>query len=1011
MNAPRNLLIPLSLLGSLAAWAEPGAPKPSKVSFAREVAPIISSKCYHCHGQDEHSRKAELRLDLREEAVKERDGSRAIVPGHPEQSGLIERILSKDKDEVMPPPKEGHAITPAEAETLRKWIAQGAPYEGHWAFRNPTPPVVPALPAAAHARNPVDHFIAQALTTEGLQQNPEADPAILHRRLHLDLLGLPPAPSDIERFAADPSPDRFEKEVDRVLASPHFGERWARPWLDLARYADSTGYGSDQLRLNIWPYRDWVIKALNANRPFDQFSTEQIAGDLLPNATRDQIVATAFHRNTMTQNEGGTDDEEYRVAAVKDRVATTMQSWMGLTAGCAQCHSHKFDPLTQKEYYQLFAIFNQTEDADRPDETPLLPLPTPEQTAKLEALNAQLAALEAETKKPNPEIDREQETWEPLASRSIDWQRPALKSASSRKSTLQADADGILSVVGTPEKVEQYTIQFEAPPTPVSAIRIEVFGDPQATRPNANFRLTDFKAEALAGKSTGSEKPVAVTFSGVSADHSTPNGGPENAVDTNPRSGWTIPVKDNHAAVFQLAKPVSERPIRITLKLDDPLSPLITRFRISFTDASGTVEELPRHIRDILAIDSAQRDPKQRKAVADHFRPKSAVMRDLTKKMDAARKDLAANKPVELPVMREKAGLRKNFILNKGNYLTPGEEVLADLPASFHRSADGPKDRLALARWIFAPDNPLTARVAVNRFWSQIFGLGLVETEEDFGTQGTWPTHPELLDWLAVTFRTPKAEGGLGWDIKALLRLLVTSHTYRQSSLTSETAKRKDPRNLFLSHYSRRRLEAEAIRDQALAVSGLLSEKIGGPSVYPPQPDGLWTIAFRGVEKYPTSRGEDRWRRSLYTIWRRIAPNPTMATFDAPTRETCTLRRVPTNTPLQAFVTLNDPVYFEAAQALARRILRDTPGQSNQERIRYSLVLAIQRPPTQTQIDSLTRLFETELANYRADLESAKKLSSSPELPLPKEADSAELAAWTAVSNVLLNLDGFLTKS
>ena len=1010
MNVSQSLLV-LCLLGTPTLQGEPGASKPAKLSFAKEVAPIISSKCYHCHGQDEHSRKADLRLDLRDEAIKTRDGVRAIVPGRPDQSALIERILSKDKDEVMPPPKEGHAITESEVSILRNWIAQGAEYEGHWAFRNPVPPAVPALPQGALSRNSIDSFIIEALKGLGLHQNPEADPAILHRRLSLDLIGLPPSPSEVAAFEHDSSPERFEKAVDRLLASPHFGERWARPWLDLARYADSTGYGSDQLRLNIWPYRDWVIKALNANRPFDQFSTEQIAGDLLPEATRDQIAATAFHRNTMTQNEGGTDDEEYRVAAIKDRIATTIQGWMGLTAGCAQCHSHKFDPITQKEYYQLFAIFNQTEDADRPDESPLLPLPTPEQTQKLATLNSELSELQSELQRPHPEIDREREAWEAFAGRTLDWQLPTLQSAKSRNGTLTANAEGILSIDGQPSKTEVYTLTFDAPATPVTAVRIELFAQSNAQNPKANFRISDIKVEALPGKAPGTQKIETLKISRITSDHALSNNSLEKAIDSDPRSGWTPPIQDNHAAALELSKPVESRPIRITLRQDDSISPILTRLRIHFTSAPSPVDELPANIREILAIDPQQRDAKQKKALADHFRPKSKIVQTLNQKIEAKRAEIASNKPVELPVMREKPGMRKTFVLNKGNYLTPGEEVAAELPASFHRSSDGPKDRLALARWIFSPENPLTARVAVNRFWSQLFGLGLVETEEDFGTQGTWPSHPELLDWLAVQFRTPKAEGGLGWDIKALLRLMVTSHTYRQSSLASEVAQKKDPRNVFLSHYTRRRLEAEAIRDQALAISGLLATKIGGPSVYPPQPDGLWTIAFRGAEKYPTSKGEDRWRRSLYTVWRRIAPNPTMATFDAPTRETCTLRRIPTNTPLQAFVTLNDPVYFEAAQALARRILRDTAGQSPEARIRYALLLALQRPPTTTQIESLNRLLETESANYRNDLEAARKLSASAELPLPKEIDPAELAAWTAIANVLLNLDGVLTKS
>lgn len=1017
MQRPATFLL-LLLPCAPFALAQPGAPVNSKVSFAREVAPIISSKCYHCHGQDEHSRKAELRLDLRAEAVREHDGVRAIVPGKPSESALIERILSKDKDEVMPPPKEGHAITAAEAEILKKWIAEGAEYEGHWAFVRPRQPQVPPLVGNEIALSPVDHFIAEALRGPGLKQNPEADPATLLRRLSLDLTGLPPSPKEIATFESDSAPERFEHAIDRMLASPHFGEKWARPWLDLARYADSTGYGSDMLRLNIWPYRDWVIDAINANKPFDQFSTEQIAGDLLPGASREQIVATAFHRNTMTQNEGGTDDEEYRVAAVKDRVATTMQGWMGLTAGCAQCHSHKFDPLTQKEYYQLFALFNQTEDADRPDESPLLPLPTPKQTEILERLNREIAALEADLKKRNPETDREQSEWESKVRQPVQWEPAVLSSGTHRTGIITTDADGVLTLSQEPGKTDVYTLLLEPSAEPVTAVRVELIPNDAQLNSKANFRLSEIEVESVPGKPQAEAKdsktpgPSRLKFAHSSTDHPIAEVGPDKAHDNNLRTGWAVPVNAAHAAAFEFSRPAAGGvPLKVTLKLDDARSPAFTKFKIYLTHQKGPVRELPKSILQILATPAEQRDQKKADALADYFRPESKSFQKITGEIAAKKADLAANKPVELPIMKESPGRRTSFLLLKGNYLTPGESVEGALPASFHPSPGGEMNRLALARWIFSPENPLTARVAVNRFWSQLFGMGLVETEEDFGTQGTWPSHPELLDWLAIQFQKPKSEGGLGWDTKALIKLLVSTHTYRQSSRASETAQQRDPRNVLLSHYTRRRLEAEAIRDQALAVSGLLSSKVGGPSVYPPQPEGLWTVAFRGAEKYPTSTGENRWRRSLYTVWRRIAPNPTMATFDAPTRESCTLRRIPTNTPLQAFVTLNDPVYFEAAQAMARRILKEAPQPSTEARLRFALTLAIQRPPTESQINALRTLIDSELARYSADAEAAKKLCTSEELPLPEGADPAELAAWTSVANVLLNLDGFLTKS
>lgn len=737
---------------SIFSLAAAGAMAADKVDFNADVRPVLSHTCFHCHGADESSRKAELRLDLPAEAMKQRKGTTPVVPGSPEKSDAWRRITSTDLKIQMPPPDSKISLKPQEIETLGRWIKQGAVYAKHWAFEPPKLPAVPKIADGAVAKNPIDNFVVAKLPERGLKQNPEADRNTLIRRLSLDIIGLPPTREEVEAFVSDKSPDAYEKTVDRLLASSHYGEKWARMWLDVARYADSTGYGSDQLRLYMWPYRDWVINSFNANMGYDEFTIEQLAGDLLPDATVQQKLATAFHRQTMMNTEGGTDDEEYRVAAVKDRVNTTMQAWMGLTAGCAQCHTHKFDPITHKEYYQLFAIFNQTEDADRSDDAPRIPAP---------------------------------------------------------------------------------------------------------------------------------------------------------------------------------------------------------------------------------AGEDAQKKPKT----------------------------------VEVPVMKEREkNLRVSHILAKGNYLAPTDEVRPALLASFNPGPTNNVNRLALAKWLLAPDNPTTARVAVNRFWAQLFGAGIVETEEDFGTQGSQPINQELLDWLAVTFRSPKSEGGLGWDMKALIKVIVSSQTYRQSSVASDAAQKNDPRNHLVSHYPRRRLEAEAIRDQALSLAGLLSPRIGGPSVYPPQPGGLWVVAFRGAENYPTSTGEDRWRRGLYTIWRRIAPNPTMFAFDAPSREICTVRRLPTNTPLQSFVTLNDPVYVEAAQAFARRIVRDAKGDARQK-IKWALETTLARPATETQIAALATLLEKTSAQFHADADSARKLATSSELPLPPGADAAELAAWTTVANVLLNLDGVLTRS
>jgi hypothetical protein len=761
--------------------ADPGHPVAARsVDFNRDVRPILAKTCFSCHGADEKHREAGLRLDVREAAVQRlADGKTAIVPGHADQSEFVRRITAKGADERMPPADANSTLTKEQTEILTQWIAQGAPYSRHWSFEKPTRPKLPRPNAIADGpewpANPVDLFVAAKLHDAGLAPSPPADPYVLIRRLSLDLRGLPPTPEEVDEFARDADDGGYERLVDRFLSDPAFGERWARPWLDLARYADSAGYASDPLR-TIWLYRDWVINAFNANMLFDQFTIEQLAGDLLPTPTTEQLVATAFNRNTMTNTEGGTDDEEFRVAAVKDRVDTTMDVWMGLTIGCAKCHSHKFDPITQAEYYQFFAIFNQTADNDQPDESPTLSFPSAEAARQREAIDAQIAALK--------------------------------KRASSKK-------------------------------------------DPK-----------------LAAK------------------------------------------------IARLAR----------LKRRDPSVP---------------------------------------------------VMRDLP---------------------RDKR--RETHVMIKGNFLVPAEAVGPGVPTFFGSLPKGSSaDRLAMARWLVDRSNPLTARVAVNRIWSQIFGQGIVETEEDFGTQGRPPSHPELLDYLAVEYQQQ------GWDTKALIRRLVTSATYRQSSRETPEAVRKDPANRLYGRAPRFRMEAEMVRDQALALSGLLSQKMKGPSVFPPQPDGLWRAAFNGSDRtWPEAH-----RRGLYTFWRRTIPYPSMTTFDAPSREVCSVRRVRTNTPLQAFVTLNDPVYVEAAQALSQRIMLEG-GLSPRERCRYALRLCLARPPKPEQVAELEALLLDERRHYQADLPAARALATGTEGKLPAGLDAADLAAWTVVANVLLNLDGVLTK-
>jgi hypothetical protein len=777
-----------SRAGAVAAEPAKAVNKKPKVDFNRDVRPILAKNCFACHGQDETKRGKGLRLDQRDAAIaKRKESDPAIIPGDPDSSPLILRVSEEDDSTRMPPRNAGNRLSRGEIETLTRWIADGAGYETHWAFVPPRIHPLPAVKNQAWPRTPIDTWILARLEEEGLTPSPEADRHTLLRRASLDIRGLPPSPQEIEQFLNDPSSDAFEKAVDRFLEDPAYGERMARTWLDLARYADSAGYGSDPLRPNIWRYRDWVIDAFNRNVPYDRFTIQQIAGDLLPNPTLEDRMATAFHRNTMTNTEGGTDDEEWRVAAIKDRVDTTGQVWMGLTIGCAKCHSHKYDPITQQEYYQFYAFFNQTADQDQPDESPVIPAPTPELAAQLASIEAQLDPL-----------------------------RNKLDAAK----TLKAE-------------------------TEIKALEARI-------------------------------------------------------------------------AALEKSKP----------KL-----------------------------------------------------PTLPVM-------------------VELPADRR----RTTHLLRKGNFIDPGDVVTPGVPRSLHAMPpEAPKSRLGLAYWLVDPKNPLTARVAVNRYWAQLFGTGLIESDEDFGTQGESPSHPELLDWLAVHYRET------GWDTKAMLRLMVTSAVYRQTSRLTPALLEKDPRNRLLARAPRVRLEAEMVRDQALALAGLLDRKVGGPSVFPPQPPGLWQAAFNGERTWTTSTGSDRHRRGIYTFWRRTVPYPSMAAFDAPSRETCTVRRVRTNTPLQSFVTLNDPVYVEAAQSLARRIVREG-GVTAESRAKFGLNLCLGRPPKPEQLIPLVSLVNTELTRYRSDRAAATALATEPLGPLPAGMNPAELAAWTAVANVLLNLDAVLTK-
>jgi hypothetical protein len=1137
------------------------------IDFNRDVRPILSKNCFACHGADEGNRKAKLRLDMREESTKIRKkGIPAVAPGKLDQSLMVKKITKGE----MPPEESGNKLTKSQIDTLKQWIQEGAPYADHWAFVKPRRPPLPNPSPTGRGtggevgrgrwpRNGIDYFVLARLEKDGLKPSPEADRFTLLRRASLDLRGLPPSIDEINAFAKDTSADAYEKMVDKFLADPAYGERWARIWLDLARYADSAGFGSDPLRPNVWPYRDWVIAAFNRNLPYDRFTLEQIAGDLLPSPTREDRVATAFHRNTMTNTEGGTDPEEFRVAAVKDRLITTVQVWMGLTMGCAQCHTHKYDPISHKDFYSFFAIFNQTEDNNRGDEAPTLPTPTAEQAEQNRRIDAKVAPLRQKLDQPTPELTAAQTQWEQELRSTPSWAvlEPSLLQSES-KTPLSKLADGSIRASGPNPPNDVYTITAPLTLAELTALRLEVIPDKELPNGGSgragdgNFVLSSL---SFTVKSSGPAKApiqgqyVRVSLPGANqilslAEVQVFNGGdnvarkgkasqssidysgnPEKAIDGNtdgdyfkanstthtriendpwwevnlvePKAidrivlwnrtdgglgtrlagarvqvldaarkvvweetvadppdpnrelspggqrsgsfsravadfsqegfpvmaalqqptqktkGWAVAPKQNqpHTAYFLTDKPVaspSQPLLTITLKHRYEQAGFnLGRFRLAVTNDPKMPKRaaVPADILTVLDLPDPQRTPAQRDQLANYYRSITPLLQGVRDEL--AKLEKSRPKITNLPVMVELPADKKRVthLMNKGNFLDPGEVVEARTPSGFPPLPPGAAPtRLGVAQWLVSPENPLTARVAVNRFWARLFGTGIVETEEDFGTQGELPSHPELLDWLALEYRET-----LHWDTKALLKLIVTSATYRQSSRVTPELLRRDPHNRLLTRGPRYRLEAEMIRDQALALSGLMSRKIGGPSVYPPQPDGLWQAAFNGERTWATSQGEDRYRRGLYTFWRRTIPYPSMAAFDAPSREVCAIKRVRSNTPVQAFVTLNDPVYVEAAQALARRIVGEG-GASAEDRVRFALRLCQVRPPQPEQVKRLQDLFETELQHYRQSPEKAVKLATDPLGSLPSGMEAADLAAWTVIANVLLNLDAVLTK-
>ena len=991
------------------------APAAEPLSFNRDVRPILSGKCFSCHGPDANQRQAELRLDV-EDAAKES----AIVSGQPDDSELVARILSDDADSRMPPDDSGKKLSAEEIETLRRWITQGAPYEKHWAFIPPRRPEPPDAPDAVRVANPIDRFVADRLIREGLEQSPRGDRYALLRRVALDLTGLPPTPAQIHTFVNDQSPDAWESAVDRLFASDGYGEHMARYWMDAARYADTNGYQYD-LEREQWVWRDWVIHAFNSNMPYDRFTIEQIAGDLLPEATDQQILATAFHRNHPITIEGGVIDEEYRTEYVVDRVVTTSTVWLGLTMICGRCHDHKYDPIEQREFYQFFAFFNQVAERGLQGFDPKREIHSPLRDARSRQLELELAAA-------NTRLDA---LLDMHADQFSDWERQLTRQArdpwsimvppsrtSQGGAQLEVQEDQSILAKGANPAVETYELVLDSE-SPVYAVRVEALTDKslagQGTgrASNGNFVLSEFQ---LAGsKNASPDEFRKLEIASAEADYSQQNYPIAHAIDGKiDRTGWAVDgntKQENRFAVFHLAKPwMPDGAARLRIRLHHAWggSHSIGRFRIAL--AARPVATVPADIAGVIGKDSKQRSREEtsrlKRYLVTRFAP--TALQSAGAQVDALQKRIGQTTRVPATmVMADRGTPRATHVLFRGEYDKPRGEVAPGTPAALPPMPKGaPANRLGLARWMVMPENPLTARVAVNRFWQQLFGVGLVKSAEDFGAQGDWPSHPELLDWLAVDFVES------GWDVKRMLKLIVTSETYRQSSrLTPELAER-DADNRLLSRGPMGRLDAEVIRDSALLAGGLLSGEVGGPSVFPYQPAGLWQeINNRpGYSRtYRQDSGDKLYRRSLYTFWKRTAPPPSMAAFDAPQREYCVVRRSRTNTPLQAFVMLHDPQFVEAARHVGRRMMADG-GKTTRDRIRHGFLLTVSRPPNEREQQLLQAVFTQRMKRYQAQPQAAKRLLAVGDSAQDDTLDPVELAAWATVGRVLLNLSEFVTK-
>jgi hypothetical protein len=1041
MNAFRRLRTTVVLLGAAASVMGLGARTTfadDEIVFSRDIRPILSQNCFDCHGPDDKQRKADLRLDSKDGLFTELGGQTPFVPFKPEKSEALRRMASDEPDERMPPPKIGKRVSAAQLDLIRRWIAQGAKWSQHWSYLPPVRPAVPQTNPTYQVRNAIDSFIAAKLEREKLPQSAEADKITLLRRLSLDAIGLPPTPAEVDAFLADVSPDAYERQVARLLASPHFGERWGRQWLDAARYADSDGYEKDKSR-QVWFYRDWVTGALNRDLPYDQFIIEQIAGDELPGATQDQIVATGFLRNSMLNEEGGVDPEQFRMEAMFDRLDAVGKSILGLTIQCAQCHNHKYDPLTQEEYYRIFAFLNNDNEAN-------IATYTPDEQRRRADIFRRIHEIESGLRHRTPDWPQQMARWEErVRGDQPQWTvvRPAPEDliAGGQKHYLLDDGSILCQGYAPTKNTEEFTVKTTVPH--ITGFRLELLNDPNLPLegPGRSIKGTCALSEfaVRAAPADASEKSTSVTLVRATADVNPPErplekifddksdkhrvtGPVEFAIDHKLTTAWGIdngPHRRNQPrkAVFVAEEPISfPSGTVLTFALsqyhggwnsDDNQTNNLGRFRLSVTNAANpTADPLPQNVRELLAIPSTKRTPAQIAAIFSYWRTTVPEWKEVNDAIEALWQQHPEGSS-QFVLSTRQVG-RMTHMLKRGDFLKPDRAVSPGVPRFLHQlPADAPPTRLTFARWLADRRSPTTARAIVNRVWQGYFGIGLVSTSEDLGSQCETPSHSQLLDWLAVEFMDH------GWSQKWLHRLIMMSATYRQSSVVTPEHYTRDPYNRLLARGPRFRVDAEIVRDIALESSGLLNSQLGGPSVFPPAPDFLFQPpASYGPKVWFEEHGPSRYRRATYTFRYRSVPYPALQTFDAPNGDFSCVRRARSNTPLQALTTLNEPLFLECARALALKVLREGGGDPAHQ-LAYAFRRCLSRSPTDQEASTLLALYDKETKRFAGEQTAAAKFTADdPKHPisLPSGATKEQLAAWTAVSRVLLNLDETITK-